>query len=159
MRQAQSFLRHKESGDNVNLREEVEMDDYAHRTLPVNVGSVSDKDLCRWTRMNSWRTKIAHEWSSSTKLARYSHTLYRIITFSDGELGLRDLRKCRVTVGLSIKCCHSYRGKQSSRKASERRQYLIMRWMFPLMIGCLTGLCAFIINLCVENIAGYKFQV
>ena len=51
-----------------------------------------------------------------------------------------------------------YRGKQTSRTVSERRTYLLLRWLYPVLIGSLTGLTAFIINLCVENIAGYKFQ-
>jgi chloride channel 7 len=34
-----------------------------------------------------------------------------------------------------------------------------MRWMFPLLIGVTTACVAFIINLCVENIAGYKFEI
>ena len=33
-----------------------------------------------------------------------------------------------------------------------------MRWIYPLIIGSLTGFFAFIINLSVENIAGFKFH-
>ena len=51
-----------------------------------------------------------------------------------------------------------YRGKQNAKGPGDRRMYLLMRWIYPLIIGSLTGFFAFIINLSVENIAGFKFH-
>jgi len=51
-----------------------------------------------------------------------------------------------------------YRGKQNAKGPGDRRIYLLMRWVYPLVIGSLTGFFAFIINLSVENIAGFKFH-
>lgn len=51
-----------------------------------------------------------------------------------------------------------YRGKQNAKGPNDVRIYLMMRWFYPLLIGSLTGFFAFIINLSVENIAGFKFH-
>ncbi|CAO2816126.1 unnamed protein product [Amaranthus hypochondriacus] len=43
-----------------------------------------------------------------------------------------------------------------SRSKTQRLQYVFLKWKLAFMIGLLTGLIATVINLAVENIAGYK---
>lgn len=48
--------------------------------------------------------------------------------------------------------------KHDWRKRSNAQvlQYIILKWTFACLIGLFTGLIATLINLAVENIAGYK---
>ncbi|KAL3636684.1 hypothetical protein CASFOL_018983 [Castilleja foliolosa] len=43
-----------------------------------------------------------------------------------------------------------------SRSKVEVLQYVFLKWLFAFLVGLLTGLIATLINLAVENIAGYK---
>ena len=43
-----------------------------------------------------------------------------------------------------------------SRSKTQVLQYVILKWKMAFLIGLLTGLIATLINLAVENIAGYK---
>ena len=38
-------------------------------------------------------------------------------------------------------------------------QYIFLKWKLAFLIGLLTGLFATVINLAVENIAGYKLLI
>jgi chloride channel 7 len=38
-------------------------------------------------------------------------------------------------------------------------QYIFLKWLLAFLVGFLTGIIATLINLAVENIAGYKFLV
>ena len=44
-----------------------------------------------------------------------------------------------------------------SRSRIEVLQYIFMKWVLAFLVGLLTGIVATLINLAVENIAGYKF--
>lgn len=44
-----------------------------------------------------------------------------------------------------------------SRSRIEVLQYIFMKWVLAFLVGLLTGIIATLINLAVENIAGYKF--
>lgn len=43
-----------------------------------------------------------------------------------------------------------------SRSRVEVLQYIFLKWLLAFLVGFLTGLIATLINLAVENIAGYK---
>lgn len=43
-----------------------------------------------------------------------------------------------------------------SRSRVEVLQYILMKWVLAFLVGFLTGIIATLINLAVENIAGYK---
>lgn len=43
-----------------------------------------------------------------------------------------------------------------SRSKVEILQYIFLKWLLAFLVGLLTGLIATLINLAVENIAGYK---
>ncbi|KAH6813778.1 chloride channel B [Perilla frutescens var. frutescens] len=43
-----------------------------------------------------------------------------------------------------------------SRSKDQVLQYIFMKWLFAFLVGLLTGVIATLINLAVENIAGYK---
>lgn len=43
-----------------------------------------------------------------------------------------------------------------SRSRIEVLQYIFLKWLLAFLVGFLTGLIATLINLAVENIAGYK---
>ena len=44
-----------------------------------------------------------------------------------------------------------------SRSTVQVLQYIFLKWTVAFLIGLLTGIIAILINLAVENIAGYKF--
>ncbi|CAI8612211.1 unnamed protein product [Vicia faba] len=44
-----------------------------------------------------------------------------------------------------------------SRSRVEALQYIFLKWLLAFLVGLLTGIIATLINLAVENIAGYKF--
>ncbi|MCI17630.1 chloride channel protein CLC-b-like, partial [Trifolium medium] len=46
-----------------------------------------------------------------------------------------------------------------SRSRVEALQYIFLKWLLAFLVGFLTGIIATLINLAVENIAGYKFLV
>lgn len=43
-----------------------------------------------------------------------------------------------------------------SRSRAQVLQYIILKWSLAFLVGLLTGIIATLINLAVENIAGYK---
>lgn len=43
-----------------------------------------------------------------------------------------------------------------SRSQAQVLQYIFLKWLLAFLVGLLTGLIATLINLAVENIAGYK---
>lgn len=43
-----------------------------------------------------------------------------------------------------------------SRSRDQVLQYIFLKWLFAFLVGLLTGVIATLINLAVENIAGYK---
>lgn len=43
-----------------------------------------------------------------------------------------------------------------SRSKVQVLQYILMKWILAFLVGLLTGVIATLINLAVENIAGYK---
>lgn len=50
-----------------------------------------------------------------------------------------------------------FRQDWRSRTGQEILQYVILKWTFVFLVGVLTGLVGFLINMAVENIAGAKF--
>jgi chloride channel 7 len=44
-----------------------------------------------------------------------------------------------------------------SKKRLDTLQYVAVKWTFVFLVGLLTGLVAFGINMVVENVAGLKF--
>ena len=46
-----------------------------------------------------------------------------------------------------------------SKKKGQVLQYTFLKWFQALLVGLLTGIIATLINLAVENIAGYKLLV
>ncbi|CAI7763043.1 unnamed protein product [Closterium sp. NIES-54] len=46
-----------------------------------------------------------------------------------------------------------------SRTRVEHLQYTLLKWLFVLLVGAATGAVAFFINMGVENIAGFKYQM
>ncbi len=50
-----------------------------------------------------------------------------------------------------------FRQDWRSRKRIEILQYIAVKWTSVFLVGLLTGLVAFGINLAVENVAGLKF--
>lgn len=51
-----------------------------------------------------------------------------------------------------------YRADQAKRIPLKQTRYLILKWVMSFIVGVMTAVVAFVINLSVENIAGLKFS-
>jgi len=45
-----------------------------------------------------------------------------------------------------------------TRSKGDQVRYVVLKWAFCFAIGILTGIVGFVINLAVENVAGFKHQ-
>ncbi|CAM8942075.1 unnamed protein product [Rhodiola kirilowii] len=125
-------------------------------TIPAAVLMEVDPSNCKETAEHSVVQGDGHERDPESHSLHQS-LLTRRRTLSTSSLAIVGAKVSHIeSLDYEINENDLFKQDWRSRSSIQVLQYIILKWTFSFLVGLLTGIIATLINLAVENIAGYK---